>query len=178
MAVFQSIRRLFLPRDDYVESLVVPAGPTTYTIKPLNDSNIAEVLELNARCFRNGENYTKHTFAYLFAEPNMLSYQIVSAKGEMTGFVFVIVNKDGVAHLTTIGIAPEHRRRGLAIRLLNHLEEVLRIKGVSTIVLEVRVGNHSAKALYKLAGFISVNRLPSYYSDGEDCFMMVKSIVE
>ncbi|MEO6466147.1 MAG: ribosomal protein S18-alanine N-acetyltransferase [Pyrinomonadaceae bacterium] len=136
-----------------------------------------EVLKLNLRCFRNGENYTKYTFAYLFNEPRAISYQMAGANGEMAAFVFVLLNPDGAAHLTTLGVAPEHRRRGLAVRLLTHLDEVLRIKGVSTIVLELRVSNLAAKRLYTDAGYASVNRLKNYYSDGEDCFLMVKSLV-
>lgn len=177
MAFLDTIRSLFGPPVVLRQKAVAPAAPTTYTIKPLTERHSKEVLKLNLRCFKNGENYTKYTFAYLFNEPNSLSYQIVTAKGEMAGFVFVLLNPDGVAHLTTIGVAPEHRRRGLGLRLLRHLEEVLRIKGASTIVLEVRVANVGAKALYEDAAYTIVNRIAAYYSDGEDCFMMVKSLV-
>ena len=45
------------------------------------------------------------------------------------------------------------------------------------IVLELRVSNVGAKGLYKEAGYSLVNRLRKYYSDGEDCFLMVKSLV-
>jgi ribosomal-protein-alanine acetyltransferase len=177
MAMLQTIRNLFAPVVAFEPEIIIPAEHTTYSIKPLTEKQSKEVLRLNLRCFHNGENYTKHTFAYLFGEPNTLSYQVVAASGEMTGFVFVILNQDGAAHLTTIGVAPEHRRRGLALRMLTHLEDVLREKGVSTIVLEVRIGNLTAKSLYRAAGYSTVNRLAKYYSDGEDCFMMVKSLV-
>ena len=177
MAFLDSIRSFFGPVVEGVSDPVIPAPPTTYSVKPLTERNAKEVLRLNLRCFKNGENYTKHTFAYLFNEPRSLSYQIVSAQGEMTAFAFVLLNSDGTAHLTTIGVAPEHRRRGLASRLLSHLDEVLRVKGVSTIVLEMRVGNHGARKLYTEAGYSIVNRIAKYYSDGEDCFLMVKSLV-
>lgn len=177
MAVFEAIRSLFSPAVPLQEGVIRPAPFTTYSIKPLTEKYSKEVIKLNYRCFRNGENYTKYTFAYLFGEPSSLSYQIVTANGEMAGFVFVLVNPDGAAHLTTIGVAPEHRRRGLAMKLLVHLEDVLRVKGVSTVVLEVRVGNVFAKALYGAAGYSTVNRIAKYYTDGEDCFMMVKSLV-
>lgn len=177
MAFLDTIRSLFTPTAPPRHEVIVPAPPTTYSIKPLMEKQSKEVLRLNLRCFKNGENYTKYTFAYLFNEPKALSYQIATAANEMAGFAFVLMNDDGTAHLTTIGVAPEHRRRGLAIRLIRHLEEILRAKGASTIVLEVRVSNASAKQLYFAAGFTLVNRLNKYYSDGEDCFMMVKSLV-
>jgi ribosomal protein S18 acetylase RimI-like enzyme len=95
----------------------------------------------------------------------------------MAGFVFVLVNIDGSAHLTTIGVAPEHRRRGLAKELLTHTEDALRHRGVRTIVLEVRVSNTTAQGLYREAGYSVVQRLAKYYNNGEDCFLMLKSLV-
>ena len=177
MAFLDSIRSIFSPVVDAVPDEVLSAAPTTYTVKPLTEKHSKEVLKLNLRCFKNGENYTKYTFAYLFNEPRSLSYQLVTATGEMAAFAFVLLNQDGTAHLTTIGVAPEHRRRGLAGRLLKHLDEVLRVKGISTIVLELRVGNFGARNLYSDAGYSIVNRIAKYYSDGEDCFLMVKSLV-
>ena len=177
MAFLESIRSIFGPSQAAREDAVVQAPATVYTVRPLTEKQAKEVLKLNLRCFKNGENYTKYTFAYLFNEPRSLSYQVVTAKGEMAAFAFVLLNSDGTAHLTTIGVAPEHRRRGLGLKLLAHLDDVLRVKGISTIVLEMRVSNTAAKGLYKEAGYSLVNRLRKYYSDGEDCFLMVKSLV-
>jgi ribosomal-protein-alanine N-acetyltransferase len=177
MAVLQTIRKFFIPLDAAEPEVVIPAPPTKYSIHPLTDKNLNEVLRLNVRCFRNGENYTKHTFNYLLGESRNLSYRIVTTSGEMAGFVFVLVNIDGSAHLTTIGVAPEHRRRGLAKELLTHTEDALRHRGVRTIVLEVRVSNTTAQGLYREAGYSVVQRLAKYYNNGEDCFLMLKSLV-
>jgi [ribosomal protein S18]-alanine N-acetyltransferase len=177
MAVLDTLRGFFSPRTLALPEAVIPAPPTEYTILPLTVSESDKVVRLNARCFRKGENYTKYTFAYLFGEPSSLSYQIVSTEGEMAAFVFVLVNNDGTGHLTTLGVAPEHRRRGLGIRLLQHLDYLLKAKGISTVVLEVRVGNTEAIEMYRKAGYATVNRIERYYTDGEDCFMMVRSIV-
>lgn len=177
MAVLDTIRNLFSPRPPAAPAVIIPAPPTKYRIAPLMADQSDAVVRLNARCFRKGENYTKYTFAYLFGEPSSLSYQAVTAEGEMAAFAFVLVNADGTGHLTTLGVAPEHRRRGLAMQLLEHLDYVLKAKAISTVVLEVRVGNIEAIEMYKKAGYAIVNRIERYYSDGEDCFMMVRSIV-
>ena len=179
MAVLATIRNLFAaspaaPAE--AEERVEAAPPSTYTIRPLTEKRLKEVLKLNLRCFRNGENYTKYTFAYLFNEPRALSYQVVTEDGSMAAYMFVIMQDDGTAHLTTIGVAPEHRRRGIAVMLLGHLESILRAKGISTVVLEVRVKNVPAQLLYVRNGYTTVKRIAHYYSDGEDCFMMVKSL--
>lgn len=177
MAVLQAIRNLLIPFPEPEIAIVVPAPPTTYAVRPLMDKNLQEVLRLNMRCFKNGENYTKHTFAYLLNEPNAVSYQIVTAEGQMAGFVCVLVGEDGAAHITTIGVAPEHRRRSLAEQLLEHLEGSLIAKKVGAIVLEVRVGNVAAQNLYRRCGFSITQRIAHYYNNGEDGFLMMKSLI-
>ena len=176
MAVFETIRNFFTPLPTAEGDVVVPAAPTTYSVRPLTMNELDEVMRLNLRCFRNGENYTKHTFSFLLNEPETISYRAVTSEGDMAGFAFVMKNANGAAHLTTIGVAPEHRRRGVASILLERVETALRSKGIDTIVLEVRVGNTSAQELYRTCGYHTVQRISTYYNNGEDCFLMMKSL--
>lgn len=176
MAVLGSIRNFFIPQGLVEPEEIVPAPETTYEIRPLTVDQLPEVLRLNIRCFRNGDNYTKHTFEYLLSEPRTFSYRVVTPKDELVGFAFVMVNENNAAHLTTIGVAPEHRGRGLAKRMLLHIENSLRAKEVGTIMLEVRVANEAAQNLYRKLGYTVVQRIAKYYNNGEDCFLMMKPI--
>jgi ribosomal-protein-alanine N-acetyltransferase len=47
---------------------------------------------------------------------------------------------------------------------------------IGSVVLEVRVGNIPAQMLYKACGFSVVQRLSSYYNNGEDGFLMMKAV--
>lgn len=176
MAVLQTIRNFFIPAQTAEPEIIIPAPLTTYEIRPLTIKHLKEVLRLNIRCFKKGENYTKHTFNYLLNLPEGLSYRLITAGGEMVGFVFVSVTPEGVGHITTIGTAPEHRRRGLANRLLQHTENALLERGINMVVLEVRVGNVSAQNLYRSCGYTITQRVSKYYTNGEDCFIMVKPL--
>ena len=177
MAVLETIRSLFVPVFEAEPEEIVPAPPSEYAIKPLTMKQLPDVLRLNIRCFRNGDNYTKHTFNFLLSEPRTLSYRMESDAGDMAAFAFVMLNDRNSAHLTTIGVAPEHRRRGLATRMLAHIEEALRAREVGTIMLEVRVGNIEAQHLYRQRGYFVVQRISRYYNNGEDCFLMMKAIL-
>ena len=42
--------------------------------------------------------------------------------------------------------------------------------------LEVRVSNSSAILMYKKLGFVDKRRLPGYYRDGEDAFLMTRRL--
>lgn len=176
MAVLGSIRNFFTPPLYAEPEVIVPAPPCEYDIRPLTTDQLQEVLRLNIRCFRNGDNYTKHTFEFLLNEPRTLSYRVVTPADELVGFAFIMVNENNAAHLTTIGVAPEHRGRGLAKRLLQHIEDALRVREVGTIMLEVRVANIEARSLYSRLGYTVVQRIARYYNNGEDCFLMMKAI--
>lgn len=176
MAVLETIRNFFIPAFSAEPEIIVPAPLCEYEIRPLTLEHLQEALRLNIRCFRNGDNYTKYTFDYLLNEPRTLSYRTVTPAGEMVGFAFVMVNENNAAHLTTIGVAPEHRRRRIAGNLLLHVERSLRMREIGTIMLEVRVSNTSAQDLYRHNGYTIVQRVGKYYNNGEDCFLMMKAL--
>lgn len=176
MAVLQSLRNLFYAPEP-VEEAIVPAPICTYSIRKLSIDDIDRLLRLNLRCFKQGENYTKHTFNYLLTQPQSLGLSAETPAGDMTGFVLLMNNPDGAAHITTVGVAPEHRRRGIARQLITEMERLLRKKEVSTVVLEVRVGNVAAQDLYAQAGYAIVKRMTRYYHNGEDGYLMMKSLI-
>ncbi len=176
MAVLQRIKELFIPLAIENDEEIVPAPPTEYEIHPLTEKNLKEVLRLNLRCFKSGENYTKGVFEHLLTIPNGLSYQIVTETGQMVAFIFLAIDEGGYAHITTIGVAPEHRRRGLGLKLLKYIEDALRTRKIYTVFLEVRVSNFAAHKLYHNFGYSMTQRVLNYYTNGEDCYIMVKGL--
>lgn len=177
MAVFDRIFSFFvLAREEVEPEIIVPAPPTVYEIRPLTRKHLKEILKLNLRCFKAGENYTKYTFSYLLNEPNCLSYRIVTPSEQIVGFIFIMTHENATGHITTVGIAPEHRRRGLAARLLRHAEAALKKRHINTVLLEVRASNFTAQNLYRQLDYTIVQRLKGYYKNGEDGFLMVKSL--
>lgn len=176
MAVLDTIKSFFTQAEPSEERFIVPAPPTTYEVRPLTATHIDEVSNLNLRCFKKGENYTKHTFSFLLDDPTTLSFRVETPTDPVVGFIFVMVHQNGTGHVTTVGVAPEHRRRGLAERLMAHVEDALRKRGVNTIALEVRVSNIGAQSLYRGLNYSIVQRISAYYNNGEDAFLMVKPL--
>ena len=60
--------------------------------------------------------------------------------------------------------------------LLQYAEEALQKRRISIIMLEVRVSNIAAQSLYRGLSYTIVQRLNNYYNNGEDAFLMVKSL--
>src|SRR5205085_10430405 len=77
------------------------------------------------------------------------------------------------AHITTIGVHPDHRRHGIGERLFATLLEEAAERGVRRASLEVRESNRAAQSLYAKYGFVPIARRRRYYSDtGEDAIVM------
>ncbi len=176
MAVMQKIREILLPEEFEAPVLDPPQEPTKYRIIPLDQKNLEEVIKLNLRCFSNGENYTEATFKHLLTAPNILGYKIITSEKRMVGFIFIAVSNETIGHITTVGIAPEHRKRGLAKKLLEHAEKALKKRNYDSAVLEVRVSNYIAQNLYHQLGYTIIQKINRYYADGEDAYLMAKAL--
>src|SRR5436190_13215794 len=155
---------------------LVPPVNVQYDVRPLTVSQIDECWRLDQRCFVDGEAYSRDTFEYLLTAPESVSYRAVMQNGTMAGFVIGLLEPDHTGHITTIGIAPEHRRRGLASCLMETIESGFQRRDVRIVRLEVRSSNVSAQKLYASLGYAVTQRLPKYYSNGGDGLLMVKSI--
>jgi ribosomal-protein-alanine acetyltransferase len=148
---------------------------TRYDIRPLTAAQLDECWRLDQICFADGEAYSRDTFEYLLSAPEVISFRAVTHTGAMVGFLISLIEPDNTGHITTLGVAPEHRRRHLARRMMEKAEEALRRRNVRIIRLEVRSTNTGAQNLYRSLGYTVTQRLPRYYSNGGDGLLMVKS---
>jgi [ribosomal protein S18]-alanine N-acetyltransferase len=81
-------------------------------------------------------------------------------------------------HVMNVAVAPEHRSRGIATKLLERLFELTACDGRRGYTLEVRVSNSSAIRLYEKLGFKARGVRRGYYTDNrEDALIMWKDPV-
>lgn len=77
------------------------------------------------------------------------------------------------AHIATVAVKEDYRRRGIASQLICTALTDLGEKGAIGATLEVREGNKTAQELYRGFGFEFVGRRKGYYKDsGEDAILM------
>lgn len=94
--------------------------------------------------------------------------------GEMVGFIAGdIRRREDLAWISTLGVLPEYRQRGLGSRLLRTCEEHL---PVSRVRLSVRASNEPAQQLYARFGYRQQGVWKRYYSDGEDALVLEKTL--
>ena len=91
----------------------------------------------------------------------------------IVGFMGVWYMHDQM-HLVTIAVDPTQQGRGIGARLLLDCLDLAREAELPEIVLEVRVSNARAQALYERFGFRRAGTLIAYYKDNdEDAHVML-----
>ena len=80
------------------------------------------------------------------------------------------------ATIAKICIKKEYTNKGLGDKLLKKGLKTIDKKNCLSTSLEVRVSNINAINLYKKNDFKIILTKKEYYSDGEDCYYMIRSI--
>jgi ribosomal-protein-alanine N-acetyltransferase len=99
---------------------------------------------------------------------------------EIDGCVAGYVGSEAVldsADMMNIAVAPAYRKRGIAEALIKALVEHLQQRDILFLLLEVRVSNAPAIALYNKLCFEQVGRRPRYYTNPrEDALILRKEL--
>ena len=98
----------------------------------------------------------------------MLGKRLVGYAG-----VWIVPDPDGdQAHVTNVVVAPEFRRRGIAMRLMLRLASEIIERGCVAWTLEVRTSAEGAQAMYRKLGFGPAGIRQRYYDNREDAIVM------
>jgi len=91
-----------------------------------------------------------------------LAEVLLADDGAVLGYFIAMTGVDEL-HLLNITVAPAHQGQGHGHRLLAAVQAHGRRLGLATLWLEVRAGNHRARALYRGCGFAEVGLRRAYY---------------
>lgn len=104
--------------------------------------------------------------------PLVIEVRDVQGNWQIAGAMVIWLILDE-AHIGTIAIDAEYRRKGLARILLGEGLLISHTKGAVAAYLEVRRGNIGAQELYRQFGFTIEGVRPHYYKDNhEDAFLL------
>lgn len=103
--------------------------------------------------------------------PALRSWWVAHDNGKLIGFAGGMV-VDGDIEILDVAVAAEHRREGIARKLLSHVSYDAQMLGCTTASLEVEAGNNVAISLYASLGFAEIGRRRGYYGAGVDALVM------
>ena len=143
-------------------------------IRPLGLSDLTAIEAIEQRAYRTP--WSRSMFASELAKSSSICLGAFEAE-QLVGYV---VNSRYVDawHVMNVAVDPDHQRRGIATRLLEHLFELTRDDQRRGYTLEVRVSNSEAIGLYESLGFVRQGLRRGYYTDNrEDALIMWKDPV-
>ena len=139
------------------------------TFRQMTPSDIDAVTELDKKSFGD-DAWSRYIFD---CEARNLHADYIVA--EFTEKIIACAGMqfyDENAYITTLAVAAEFRRRGIAKKMLADLINSAKSYGAIFMSLEVRVNNFPSINLYEKFGFKILEREKNYYADGEDAFIM------
>lgn len=149
-----------------------PAPGGQISIEPATWKDVAALRHLEQVCFPK-DAWPLLDLVGVLMMPNVLRLKAVNA-GQLVGFIASDIRRsENTAWISTVGVLPEYRSKGIGERLLREVEERV---DVNSIRLSVRASNQDAIRLYHRLGYYQINIWPRYYSDREDAIVMEKDI--
>lgn len=145
-------------------------------------ANLLDLLaieQLEKDCFPT-EAFSRRLIKNLFLSAKSVIIKATYPAGEVIGNIIGITKKENnvsVGRIFSLCVLDEHRKKGIATRLVQLLEEEFSLRGIKKIGLEVSIHNTIAQQFYKRLGYsMSTIVLPDFYNDGTDALVMFKNL--
>ncbi len=142
-------------------------------IRPWKYEDILRISQIEEECFPR-EPWTFKMLASSFDSETFFGV-IAEDGGEIAGYGGITVAA-GSADIDNIAVTEPFRHSGFGTAVLSELCRTAKERGAEKVFLEVRVSNSPALSLYLKNGFKGAYARTRYYSDGEDCLVMLKEL--
>jgi len=141
-------------------------------IAPMAPADIEEILAIEHQAFSNP--WTRRAFLGALGPD---SYALVARyEGQVAGYGIAWIRPREL-HIVNLAVHKDLRRKGIASALIQRLLRVARQKSLQRAVLEVRISNAPAAALYESHGFERIALDRGYYlNPPEDAVVMMKDL--
>ncbi len=145
-------------------------------IRRMTLDDIPAVIELDSLSFTLP--WPERSFRFELTDNPASRCWVVEQDGKVLGMIVAWMLVDE-AHIATIATHPEHRRHGIARKLLMYALRYMSKEGAVTSFLEVRESNSAAQEMYRKFGYEEVGRRKRYYKDtNEDAILMTLNGLE
>ena len=98
---------------------------------------------------------------------------LVPVEGDIVGYIGMYFSLDE-GEITNVAVDSRMRRRGVGEMLVKAMQKEAGQRGISSIVLEVRISNENAIRLYERNGFVNQGVRKGFYElPKEDAYIMI-----
>ena len=140
-------------------------------ITQMNSEDIEDVVRIEAESY--GEHHWSKSSFYDEMKNNLAKYYCAKTiEGETVAYAgtWNIIDE---AHITTIAVQPDYRRKHIGEALIIKILENCYENKIKYLTLEVRESNIPAIELYKKYGFSSLGTRKGYYQDNNESALIM-----
>lgn len=123
---------------------------------------------VESQCFQ--DPYPNYLLRNLYDRSRDLFF-VTEEDGKVIGYVVAEI-REQEATIVSVAVLESHRRRGVAMALMNSVLAAIADSEGRKLSLQVSVENQAAISLYTKLGFRKVSVLQKYYADGSDALLM------
>lgn len=140
-------------------------------IRVWEEKDVSAIEEIERRCFPS-DAWTSAMLSDALKTPHYWSI-LAEDRGQVCGYACLLTLFE-TAEVLNIAVDTPYRGRGIGAALLEKMHEKAKELGAERSLLEVRVSNAPAIALYEKFGYRKIAVRKGYYSNGEDANIMQK----
>ncbi len=169
LSISQNLREpIYIRRPD-----AYPA-PVGITFRPANLMDAVTLYALEKEIYHGEDPWSLAQFKEEIAAQGRY-YIVAENDGAVVGYAGVAPAGE-LTDILTMTVAANFRRKGIAREFLKRLIDWSRNKKAEAVMLEVRIDNIEAIALYSANGFRKISERMDYYGPGKDAIVMRKEL--
>ena len=140
-------------------------------VEPMRRRHLNEVLPIEQSAYPRPWSSAVFQSELELVRQGLRRYLVATRGVELVGYAVLMFVIDD-AHVSNIAVHPDHRREGVATRLLAELAWEAIARSCAAMTLEVRHTNTGAQALYRQFGFVPAGVRLKYYENTDDAIVM------
>lgn len=137
----------------------------------INDMSLQDLELISDTLISDFDDFWNVNTLKLELENPNSKYYVAKIDNTIVGFAGIWKSVDDI-HITNIVTRKDLRHNGIASKLLEHLIEISRLSGLSSLTLEVNEKNINAIKLYEKYNFQKIGLRRNYYSGNENAIIM------
>jgi len=146
-------------------------------LRAASQQDLRALHALDRACFPAGIAYSRAEMEYFLSHPHTIGLIAEDEEGHLAGFILAeSAPRHRMAHIITIDIHADSRRRGVGRVLMETVESRLKAASAEAIRLEVAVDNDAAQRFYASLGYEVRGRIRGYYLGKLDALVMEKAL--
>ena len=142
-------------------------------IRDYRPEDFPRLYEIDQICYQPDIAYSRAELRFYLNHADSIA-RVAEARREILGFVIAQIETDRWAHVVTLDVMPEARRRKIGTALMASVHDTCKARKVLMSFLEVDSANQGAQLFYEGLNYRYVATLRGYYGGHSDAYRMMR----